>query len=157
MAVAGIAAVASIVGTVAAVGGTAYSIVQGQKASAASRRAEQLRKQQFRLESTRQRREAIRKFQLNRATNLSNIVGGTGSVLGGGSAYGGLGGLTSSLGTQTNTIDQAVGIGSGIFDANASYATASGNAATGAGIADFGKSLFSNSQEIGRVGATLFG
>lgn len=151
-----IALAAQVIGTVAAVGGTAYAIQQGQQASSASRRAERLRGQQLRLESQRKRRESIRQFQLQRATALSNIAGATGSALGGGSAVGGLGGFTSNLGTQLNTIDQATGIGEGIFSANAAYSTASANAQTGSGIADFGKSLFGNSEAIGRIGSTLF-
>jgi hypothetical protein len=148
---------AQIAGSVAVAAGTGYSIVQGQKAAAASKRAEVLREKQLRLESGRKRRESIRQFQANRATSLSNITGATGSALGGGSAIGGLGGLTSNLSTQLNTIDQATDIGSGIFRANADYAQYSANAQTGAGAADFGKSLFNNAPEIGRVGTTLFG
>lgn len=156
MAAAPIALAASILGGVAAVGGTAYSIVQGQKAASASKRAERLRQRQLQLESNRRRREAIRQFQLNRATSLSNLTGSLGSVLGGGSAYGGLGGLTSTLGTQLNTLDQATDIGQGLFSANAAYSQASANSQAGSGIASFGSSIFQNSQAIGRIGATLF-
>lgn len=151
-----IALAVQVIGTIAAVGGTAYSIQQGQKASAASRRAERLRAQQMRLESQRQRREAIRQFQLRRSTALSNIAGATGSALGGGSAIGGLGGFASNLGTQLNTIDQATDIGGGIFNANAQYSTASANQQTGSGLANFGGSLFQNADAIGRIGSTLF-
>lgn len=151
-----IALITSIIGAGAAVGGTIYSVQQGQKTAQASRRAERLRKKQLALESARRRREAIRQFQLNRATSLSNLTGGTGSVLGGGSAYGGLGGLTSTLGTQLNTLDQANEIGAGIFDANAAYSTAQAGVQTGQGLSSFGQSLFNNSPAIGRIGSTLF-
>ena len=151
-----IALIASIAGGVSAVAGTGYSIIQGQQAASASKRAERLRAQQLRLESNRRRREAIREFQLKRSTALSNITGATGSTLGGGSAIGGLGGFASNLGTQINTIDQATGIGEGIFAANAAYSQASANSQAGSGLASFGQSLFNNSQAIGRIGATLF-
>lgn len=151
-----IALAAQVIGTVAAVAGTGYAVVQGQKASAASKKAEQLRAQQLRLESARKRRESIRQYQLQRATALSNITGATGSVLGGGSAIGGLGGFESNLGTQLGTINQATDIGTGIFSANADYAVAQGRASAGSGVADFGKSLFANANAIGRIGTTLF-
>lgn len=151
-----IALIANIAAGAAAVGGTAYAIHSGQQGAKASKKAEGLRQKQLALESNRERRQAIRQFQLARATGLSNITGATGSVLGGGSAYGGLGGMTSTLGTQLNTFDQALDIGQGIFSANAAYSQASANQQTGEGIANFGKSVFGNSEAIGRIGATLF-
>jgi|SRR5688572_8498186 len=150
-----IALVAQIIGTAAAVGGTAYSVVKGQEASAASQRAEALRKRQMQNEANQRRRAAIREFQLRRATAVSNISGATGSLEG--SAYGGsIAASTSTLGTAIGEINQAESIGAGIFDANADYSQASASAQTGAALGNFGKDLFSSGPEIGRIGATIF-
>ncbi len=150
-----IALVASIIGGASAVAGTAYSMVQGQKAAAASKRAERLREQQMRMESRRKQIEAIRKMQINRAASISNIQGGTGTLEN--SAYGGAtSALSSNLGAQLGEISQATEIGSQMFAANAAYSQASANAQTGEGLASFGKSLFGSSQEIGRIGASIF-
>lgn len=156
MGIAPLALFSNVLGGLLTAGGIATSIIGGVRASSASRRAEKLREQQLRLESTRRRREAIRQFQLQRATALSNITGATGSVLGGGSAIGGLGGLTSNLSTQLNTISQAEDIGTGIFKANADYASAQGLQSIGGGMQSFGGQLFQNSQAIGRIGSTLY-
>lgn len=150
-----IALVASIVGGASAVAGTAYSFVKGQEQAKASKRAEALRRRQMQMEVSQRKREEIRKFQLNRATAASNIQGATGSLEG--SAFpGAVSGYTSTLGTQLGDISTSASIGEGLFSANAAYSAASAGVQTGQGISSFGKDLFSSSQEIGRVGATIF-
>ena len=74
----------------------------------------------------------------------------------GGSAIGGLGGLTSSLGTQLGEIGQAERIGSGIFQANSDYAQATAIGGIGQSASQFGSQLFNNAPAIGRIGSTLF-
>lgn len=148
-----IALVAQTVAAVAATAGTGYSIVQGQEAASASKKAEALRKQQLQLEATQKRRAAIRDFQLKRATSISNIQGATGNLEG--SAYGGAtSALSAGVGTNLGEIGQAETTGLGIFDANAAYSQASANAQAGSQIAQFGKDLFASGPAIGRLGAT---
>lgn len=150
-----IALFAQIIGGAAAIGGTAVSYIGSQKQAAASKRAEQLRRQQMRNEAMARQRESIRKFQLNRATAASNIQGATGSLEG--SAFpGAISGYTSTLGTQLGEISTATAIGEGIFDANADASAGAALSNTGSGIASFGKSIFASGDEIGRIGATLF-
>ena len=150
-----IALVAQVIGAAATVGGTAYGAVQTSQASAASKKAEQLRKRQMELELSQKRRAAIRQFQQQRANAAANIQGATGSLEG--SAFGGaVGGYTSTLGTQLGEYSQAGAIGSGIFDANAAYSEASAGASFGSAVSSFGKDLFQSGPAIGRIGATLF-
>lgn len=150
-----IALVAQLVAATAAVGGTAYSVVQGQKASAASQRAEGLRQQQMRNEFIQKQRAAIRQSQLSRATSIANISGQTGTLQN--SAYGGATSANSAqLGTQLGELGQAFSIGSDMFAANAEYSQASANAQTGQAVSNFGKDLFASGPAIGRVGSTLF-
>jgi hypothetical protein len=149
-----IALVAQIIGTVAAVGGTALSVHSAQQQAEASEKAEKLRRKQMDLEIAQRRRTEIRKFQLNRATAASNIQGATGSLEG--SAFpGAVSGYTSTLGTQLGEISQSASIGAGIFDANAQASAASAGVQTGQGLTSFGKDLFSSGPQIGRIGATL--
>ena len=151
-----ILAIIGAVTTVTAAAGTGYSVYQGQQAAAASKKAEQLRKRQFQLQQLNDRRKAIRDYQLRRATSVSNIQGATGSL--DNSATGGaLSALSSTLGTQLGELQQSSNIGNALFNANADYAQASANAQAGAQVAGFGKEVFGSRDEIGRIGATLFG
>ncbi len=149
-----IALVAQLVAATAAVGGTAYSVVKGQEASEASKKAEALRRQQMLLEQQQKQRAAIRKFQLARSTSLANISGQTGTVQNSG-AYGAESAYSATLGTQLGDIYQAGAIGEGLFDANAEYSNASASAQAGSQIASFGKDLFASAPAIGRIGSTL--
>lgn len=143
------------IAAVATTAGTAYSVVKGQEASAASKRAEGLRKQQMQLEQMQKQRKAIRDFQLKRATSLSNISGQTGTLSN--SAYGGAtSGLSAGLGSSLGELSQAGAIGEGMFEANAAYSEATASQQTGAAIGSFGKDLFNSAPAISRIGSTLF-
>jgi len=150
-----IALALQVAGSVAAVSGTAYGVVQGQEAAKASKDAERLRKKQLRLREQQDRRKVIREAQLSRATSASNIIGQTGT-LGGSIFENSAASLSAAIGTDLGGISQAANIGAGIFDANARYSQASANAQAGSGIASFGKDLFSSGPAFGKVGATLF-
>lgn len=150
-----IVAALQVVGTIAATAGTGYSIVQGQEAADASKKAEQARKKQVALELQQKQRESIRKYQLQRAAAVSNISGATGSLEG--SAYGGAtSALSATLGTSLGELGQANAISNDIFTANAQYSQASANATAGGQFASFGKDLFGSADKIGRIGSTLF-
>jgi hypothetical protein len=148
--------VASIIGGVASAGGAVMGAVAAKEQSKASKKSEALRRQQMRMEYLQKQRQAIRTAQLARATAATNIGGQTGTL--GNSAFGGASSaFSASLGTQLGELGQANAIGEGMFDANAAYSEAQGQAATGAAIGQFGKDLFSSAPAIGRIGATLTG
>lgn len=139
----------------AAVGGTAYSVVKGQEASEASKKAEGLRKKQQQLQEMQAQRKTIRDFQLKRATSLSNISGQTGT-LDNSAAGGALSALSAGVGSSLGEISQASSISNDMFDANAAYSEATASSAVGSAIGSFGKDLFQAAPAIGRIGSTLF-
>lgn len=144
-----------------------------QRGQQAQQRAEDLRRQQMRLEAMRARRAAFRERQVARATALSRGVG---------AGLGGMAGLTSSstegafaqIATQSSNtiggINSNQAIGEGIFDANAAATQAgvmsnyfgSQMQKAGAGIdaaktqQALGKSIFESSQTFANVGTSLF-
>ena len=128
-------------------------------ATAASRRAERLREQQMQLESQRKQRELIRQEQNARDIALSRSVAqgaGQGDQASS-SLFGAYGQIQGALGRASNTEEQNLDIGAGIFSANRDLASAQGDVATWEGVGKFGQSLVSNSQMIGKIGNNLFG
>lgn len=121
------AATAAVVGAVATVGGTAYSINAQQDASRAQ-------KKQQTLSTRASRRQAIREAQLSRAqaVALASASGATGSS----AAAQGQGSIQSQLGTQLGFSGQMSGLSRQI-------SSASGRATFGKDIAGLGGSLFS--------------
>lgn len=148
-----IALLVQTIGTVAATAGAGVGAYSSIQAGAASEKAEKLRRKQMENEVSQRKRAAIREFQLKRATTLSNIQGATGT-LENSAAGGAVSGLGATLGTQIGEIDQAASIGRGIYDANADYAEATAMGQTASSVGNFGKSLFSSADEIGRLGAS---
>lgn len=150
-----IVAALQVVGTITAAAGTGYSVVQGQQAADASKKAEAARKKQVALELQQKQREAIRRYQAQRAAAVSNITGATGSLEG--SAYGGsTSALVSTLGTSLGELNQANSISNDIFSANADYSQFYANAQAGGQFAQLGKDIFGSAPQIGRIGSTLF-
>jgi len=148
---------ASVVGTIAS-GVGAYTQYQGSKqVSAASRRAEMVRKAQMEAESRRKQMEIFRQAALQRSRAISSAVargidtGTQGSTLGGS-----LGGIASQAGNNVLANSENLAFGRQLFGLNADIAEGQGRAALGGAYSDFGKTLFANSQAIGRVGSTLF-
>ena len=112
---AGVSAAATVVGT-----------VQSTRAQA---RATELQQRQESLSNQRNRRQAIREFQINRARALAGAVG-AGAGFGSGVA-GGIGGLSSQLGSDLGFGSQMSGLSRGIT-------SASRQANIGSGIASLG-------------------
>lgn len=150
-----LALAAQVVGTIATGAGAAYQVSAQADASKASKRAEALRKQQMQMEQQQKQRESIRKYQMARATSLSNISGQTGT-LDNSAAGGATSAYSASLGTQTGELAQAGRIGEGMFEANADMSEAAGRSAIGGAIGSFGKDLFQAGPAIGRIGSTLW-
>lgn len=143
MAVAGIAAVASIAGTLASVAGS-YMQYKGQM------KAEELRKNQMKLEAARARREQVRKAQVSAATATAaawNQGAGTSSALAGGVAQ-----IRNQAGRNVVAINQDEDIGEGMFKANKQIAQGGMVQALGSGISSLGNAVANNAGTISRLG-----
>lgn len=165
--------IAAVAGAVAAVGGTAYSAYQGNKAGKVQRRvaantaAEQARarkaeERRQNLAQARERRKAIRGARIARANALSagTIRGISDSSTTAGSV--------SSIGSQTASnlsfLDQQ---GSLINTANSAISNAAAlqsqvnpytsGATTGSAIAGLGSTIFSNAETLGKGFNSIFG
>lgn len=149
------ATIIGAVGLATSVAGGVVSYMGQQKQARASARAEKLRKQQMVLESARKRREQIRQMLISQgliANNAANSgVGQSSSGVLGGSAA-----VASNTAYNNVGVDQGVSIGSGIFDANAQFASAGSTVALGQGFSDLGSQLQRNSEAGGRVVESLF-
>lgn len=153
---AGISAAASLGGMALQAAGTAVQMDAAQKQTEASVRAERLREQQMNLETMRQRRQAVRSALRTRAIAISSATN-QGASAGGSSALpGGLAQIGNQGQDNVSGIDKGKQIGSGIFRANADYATAGGQAAMGQGLSSLGGALVNNAPTIGSIG-TFFG
>lgn len=127
---------------------------------AASRRAEELRKQQLLLETRRRQRDAIRQGIIAKARAVSNATQqGAGQSSG---LEGGLAQISGVVGQNVLGTSENAQIGLGIFDANADRASAESrlgiartDAQTGAGLYSLGTSLVSAAPTISSVGASL--
>ena len=92
-------------------GATGY--IAQRKAAKAARAQNALQRKQQELATRRQRRSAIREAQIQRAQTQS--AAGTAGTLGGSAVSGGLGSLTSQLGSGLGYSTQQGGISSDIF------------------------------------------
>jgi hypothetical protein len=138
--------------------GTAYGAYNQHEAAGASKKAENLREEQMKLDAERQRRKQIRDMLAARATALSNVSNNAGSGGLDSSAFGGAQGqITNVFGNNQNDLSQSVRIGQGIFQANAAQAEAQGQAAIGGAIASMGKDLFAAGPKLNNIGQTIFG
>lgn len=122
--------------------------------AAASTRAENAREQQMRLDSHRQRRQAVREGLLARSMSLTAGVS-QGAQYGSGVAAG-LGQATSGAAQNVQAISSNEVTGGRIFQANRDYfrATAEGQSAVAMwqGIGSIGGALANNAGAIGRIG-----
>lgn len=135
--------------------GTVLKAGADKDASEASKRAEDARKEQARLQYAREQRKIFRDQQAANAIGLSNITNAGGQS---GSALGGLYGQTSGAADQQSfDLAQNAGIGNRIFQANADFAEAQGRSATYGGLQSLGKDIFAAAGPISRVGSTIFG
>lgn len=152
------AAVISATAAVAGAAVTGYSAIQNSKqasqAANISQQQEALRKRQLELDNRRRTVQLIREAQANRARAVSGATNRgiqTSSAL-----EGGLGSIASQSGSNLLAQNQNYQIGTQLFDLNAQLSGVRGQSAINGAIGDFGKTLFANSQAIGRIGQTLF-
>jgi lysyl-tRNA synthetase class II len=143
MAVAGIAGIFSAAGSVASIFGTMETYKGQQK-------AEELRKNQMKLEASRARREQVRKTQAATAKATAaawNQGAGTSSALAGGVAQ-----IRNQGQRNVIAINQDEKIGEGIFDANKQIARGQMMQSLGSGISSLGNAFASNAGTITRIG-----
>lgn len=144
LAAVGVMEALQIAGVAAGVGGGVMQM-QGQKQQAAgSKKAEGLRKEMMELNSARKQREIIRKAQLARATSLSRATA-QGVQSGDSAVQGSYGQIEQDATNNLNFERSALGIGRGIFDANAQSAEAGSMIAFGQGISTIGSALIRQS------------
>ena len=108
---------------------TAATVIGTVKTTQAQGRAAKLQQRQEELANTRNRRQAIREFQIQRASAMAGAVG-AGAGFGSGVA-GGVGGLSSQLGADLGFGSQMSGLSAGINRANRQANVASGIAQLG--------------------------
>ena len=164
-AAAGTSAAGGLAGTLSAVSGlagaglTAVGTLQqmegAKKASEAQERAERIRATQMDLEATRQRRQTIRQALIAQGTAM-NTAAAQGATEGSG-IQGGLAQISGQANTNLAGINASQQLGTQMFAANADYARARTTQSTGSGLASLGGALFSNQQQIGRLGTYLIG
>lgn len=134
-------------------GGMAQSQMVAEQA-AASTKAENAREQQMRLDSHRQRRQAVREGLMARSMSLTAGVS-QGAQYGSGVAAG-LGQAVSGAAENVQAISSNETLGGRVFQANREYYEASsrGQAAVSMwqGIGSIGGAISSNSGAIGRLG-----
>lgn len=160
--IAGIGVAASIAGTVVAYQGAQKQAKAQKQALSHQMRAEELRKRQMELDSTRKQRQIIRESQQARAKALAVATAqGSADSTGIQGAYGQISGQSgvNALGVQQNTE-----IGAGIFEqnrlttmANIRGAAGASTMAMGQGLSSLGGSLVNNAGAIGRIGSFMTG
>lgn len=152
--VSALTAVTAAVGAVAGVAGTLQSGQAARDASRASREQEQIRRQQLELENIRRQRAIIRQTQAARAQAIASAS--TRGVSNSDVLPGALGQIETQSGAALLAQSENTQLSRGIFDTNAAISEARADAARGQAISDFGRTLFSNAQAIGRIGNTLY-
>lgn len=148
------AALLTAIGTATAVGGTAYSVYNGQRAAAASKEAENLRQKQLNLDSAMKRREMIRKIQLSESTAVARA---TSSGTQDSSSFGGsIGSIQSRGGEDLNYNKESTDIGNNLFAANRDVTTFQSLSQAGSGVSSLGTSLLQSTGTLTRIGTDLF-
>lgn len=138
MAAAAIGAVVSVGASLVGAGMQADAMKTQNKAM---QKAEKLRQQQMNLQAARERRDAIRKAMLARATALATATS-QGAAAAGSSALGGAyGSIEGEKNRQSLAINQNQQIGQGIFKQNQIYSEASLQAGFGEAIAGAGQAI----------------
>lgn len=145
----------AVVGAGLAVGGTAYNVMQQKKAAKAQKRAAQLSRQRQQLQDALSRREAIREARIARARSV-NAAANQG-VSDSSAAQGGAGSIVTQGNVNISFLDQNVLARdqAGEYLGRAQRYTQ--RASTGAAIAGFGASMFSNADVLSNRINSIFG
>jgi hypothetical protein len=134
------APIALVVGAVAAVGGTAYSINRQNKADRYNRAAVRKQEEQQKLATRESRRQGIRGAQLARAQAVAGAYAS--GAEGSSSAIGGIGAIQSQLGQQLGFSTQMSGLSAQINEYNRVANKSMFQAQQGADAASIGGKLY---------------
>ena len=136
----------AIVGAIAAVSGTAYSVSQQRKSNKAQRAASRAAQRQQELKAARSRRIAFRELQRKRATAMASAAALGAS--GGSGAAGGLASLTSQYGANLGYGSSMTNLSREITDFASISQTATANAQTGMAVSGLGLAAFDRRQQL---------
>lgn len=137
------------IGVAAGLAGTAMQVAGANAQAKASIRAEQLREKQLNIESSRQRRAAIRNALAARAQSLVTATAQGAST---GSGFMGAQGQISQRANENVTgVNLGQEIGAGIFKSNRDSYAASSLVSFGGGLSSLGGALIDNAPTIGRI------
>lgn len=134
----------AIVGAIAAVSGTAYSVSQQRKSNKAQRAASRASQRQQELKAARSRRIAFRELQRKRATAQATAAALGAS--GGSGAAGGYASLTSQYGAKLGYGSSMTNLSREITGFSSIAQTAQANAQTGAAVSGLGLAVAQNPQ-----------
>lgn len=154
-------ATATIIALSTAAAGIATSAYGYKKQADASQaladstnKAEELRRQQAELTAQREQRKLFQDEMRARA-QANSLLAAAGANFG--SVVGGVfGNIEGSLGQNSLALAQNINIGEQLFTANEATSNAKADLSTANATVDVGRSLFSSSEKIGNIGATLF-
>lgn len=153
--VAGVSAAAGVVGTGASLLAQRKQMQAAEAAANASRRAELIRKQQMEEEARRKNLATMRQNIINIGRANSNVeLGGMGP---GSSAEGAAGGAYATFATDLSGTNTGLSFGQQLFDVNAQFSEARGQADYYGGL---GNMFMDLGQAVGpalKTGASLFG
>lgn len=138
----------AMVGLGLAAAGTAVNVVGQQQAGQASRKAEQIRKRQMRVQADRERRQAIREGMQARAAANTNITQGGAQF---GSAVGGLSQVTSNAGQRVSDTNIQQGMGEALFRANDKMSQGKMISGIGSSIAGLGTTMIGSAEGLNRI------
>lgn len=130
-------AVAAVVGLAISAVGAGVQFYGQQKAAAAQRKENRLRRRQADLEAARKRRAVLREAAIARAQTTAT-VGGQGIGLGGSSLAGAQAGQSNVAAGNTLGINQGVEIGQGITQAQNQQSSANSIVSFGQGVGSLG-------------------
>lgn len=145
-------ALAGVVGAVSAVAGIAGTVVSymgAKKQAKAQEKAEELRKLQLNVESTRARRQAVRESIVARSQAMSNATAQ--GAEGGSGIQGGMAQISGQAASNIQGVNQGQTIGLQMFDANKEASRGASMQATGQAITGFGSWLSSSYEQFSRT------
>ena len=145
----------AIIGAIAAVSGTAYSVSQQRKSNKAQRAASRASQRQQELKAARSRRIAFRELQRKRATAQATAAALGAS--GGSGAAGGLASLTSQYGADLGYGSAMTGLSKEITSFSSLAQQSLANAQSGAAVSGLGLAMVQNPVPFTNVKDTIFG
>ena len=149
----GVSAIVGGIAAAASVGGTVTSMIGQEEAAASQKKAEQIKQTQMNLDASRQRRDIARRALVTQSNALASATADgaqDGSGFAGASAQ-----ITGQAGEATEAVNQNQLLGTALFNQNQQTTSDQSLAATGMGISGLASSLNQNKDMLGRVGSYI--